>query len=506
MKRPLALLILDGWGNSDNREGNAIALANTPNYDEICAKYPMTLLQAAGERVGLPQGSVGTSERGHLSIGSGRVIKSEIGRINHAIETGKIYENKVLLEAMKKAKKTSLHLIGLVSDGGVHSLQEHLFALLRMAKKTGVTNVFIHATLDGRDVPSDSSDIYIEALEIKMAEIGVGKIATLCGRHFTMDKSNNRQLTARAYTMLTHAEGERAFDAVTAIRGFYLRSILDEKIQPIVLESEPNKPVATLKDDDVVIFFNHRGDRMKQLVKAVSLSDFTENEPVSKPKIHTVCLCEYDKNFDLPIAFPPKKVEENTLAQVFADNGVLNCRISETEKYSNITYFFNGGSDHEHPCEQRLLVQTNKDIKPENEPELGSYKITDKLLRGLEAGEDDVFIVNFGAADIIAHKGNFEKTIEAIQHIDNCLGGIVEKIKELKGTLIITADHGNCESMTGDNIGSHTANPVPFHLIDDSLNNIKLFENGALEDVAPTILAILGLKQPEEMTGKDLRV
>ncbi|MCU0237985.1 MAG: 2,3-bisphosphoglycerate-independent phosphoglycerate mutase [Pyrinomonadaceae bacterium] len=509
MKRPLALIILDGWGYSSKREGNAIALANTPNFDQIRNEYPMTLLVASGERVGLPRGSVGNSEIGHLCLGTGRVSRSQLERINYSIQKGSFFKNKILLEALEKAKNSSLHLIGMVSDGNVHSSQEHLFALLRAAKKSGVKNVFVHATLDGVDVPADSADIYIEALEIKLNEIGIGKIATICGRHFTMDKSNNLELTARAYTMLTHAEGERGNDAVNAIREFYQRSILDEKIEPIVLENEQNEPIATLKNGDVAILFNFRGDRLKQLAKSLISTDSVENSNVNKPQISTFCLTDYDEELNLPAIFPNKKVEENSLAQVLADNGILNCRISEAEKYSHITYFFNGRVELEHPCEQRILVTKKKAKYPEKEPEIGSYKITDRLLRGIEAGEDDVFIVNFSAADVLANTGNLEKTIEAIQHIDNCLGGILEKIREFNGILLVTSSYGNCEEMLDENNNpnsSATTNSVPFYLVDDKAKDTKLRNNGSLEDVSPTILAILGVEQPDEMTGKDLRM
>jgi 2,3-bisphosphoglycerate-independent phosphoglycerate mutase len=509
MKRPLALIILDGWGYSTNREGNAIALANTPTYDQICRNYPMTLLSASGEGIGLPRGSVGNSEIGHLSIGTGRTVRSDLEKINYAIQKGSFFKNQTLLNALEKAKNSSLHLIGMVSDGNVHSSQEHLFALLRAAKKAGVKNVFVHATLDGVDVPADSADIYIEALEIKLNEIGVGKIATICGRYFTMDKSNNLELTARAYTMLTHAEGERAKDSVNAIRDFYQRSVLDEQIEPIVLENEQNEPIATLKNDDVVIFFNFRGDRFKQLIKSVASVDSNEDESNNKPNVEVFCLTEYENELDMPAFFPNNKSEENSLAQVLAENGILNCKISEAEKYSHLTYFFNGKVELEYPCEQRILVTKRKVKFPEKQPEIGSYKITDKFLRALEAGEDDIFVLNFGAADTVASGGNLEKTIEAIQHIDNCLGGILDKIKEYKGTLLITSSHGHCEEMLLENDEpnfSSTSNPVPLHYVDENVNGLKLRKDGSLEDIAPTILSILGLEQPDEMTGKDLRL
>lgn len=508
-RRPLALVIIDGWGYSPRREGNAIALAHTPYYDEICAKYPKTLLEASGARVGLPEGVTGSSEVGHMNIGAGRIVHTEIAKIKKAVRSGAFFENEVLLDAMQKAKNATLHLVGLLSDGDVHSSQENLFAILRMAKKADVKNVFVHAILDGRDVAPRTADIYAEALEIKMADIGVGKIATLCGRYYAMDKDQNWERTARAYTMLVHAEGERAQDALTAIRNCFLRGIADEFIQPIVLENEDGFPRATVKDGDTVIFFNHRGDRMRQLVKSLVVQDESDITSLTKPRVHAVCLAEYDKTFQLPAAFPPAE-ESNVLADIFARHGVLNCRVTETEKYAHVTYFFNGGVEIEHPCEQRILVPSPKSVNHEVAPEMSSFKVTDKLLRGLEAGENDVFIVNLAAPDAVAHTGNLEKTIEAVQFVDTCLGGIIKKIREVNGVAIITSDHGNCEEMadlrTGEPNNAHTANPVPFHLVDERANGTRLRTDGALEDIAPTILGILGIEKPDEMTGKDLRV
>ncbi len=509
-KRPLALVILDGWGHSPKKEGNAIALAHTPYYDEICEKYPRTLLAASGLRVGLLPDAPGSSEVGHLNLGAGRIVQTDVSRISEAITLGKFVENAVLKNAFEKAKEndSAVHLIGLLSDGEVHSQPENLFALLRMAKHEGLTDVFVHGILDGRDVAPRTADIYAEAVEIKMADIGVGRLATLCGRYYAMDRDANWERTARVYTMLVHSEGERAFDAVAAIRSSFLRGITDEFVQPIVLEKEPGEPVARIKNGDVVIFFNHRGDRLRQLVKSLSVKDETDIASLSKPHIETVCLTEYDRSFNLPVAFK-QEGEEKALAQVFAENGILNCRVTETEKYAHITYFFNGGADNEHPCEQRVIVPSLKKNSVEMSPEMSCFKVTDKFLSALEANENDVFIVNLAASDMVAHSGNLEKTIESVQFVDTCLGGIIEKIREANGVAIITSDHGNCEEMadllTGEPNNLHTTNPVPFHLIDDNWQDLKLRVNGALEDVAPTILGILGLEKPIEMTGRDLR-
>lgn len=506
--RPLAIVIVDGWGHSPRREGNAIALANTPYYDEICAKYPRTNLIASGFRVGLPPDAPGNAEVGHLNIGAGRIVQTDISRISQAVRTGKFFENKILREAFAKAKSnnSAVHLIGLLSDAEIHSSPENLFALLRMAKNEGAKNVFVHAILDGRDVAPRTADIYVEALEIKMQDIGIGRIATLCGRYYAMDRDQHWERTARAYTMLVHSEGERASDAVGAIRGSFLRGISDEFIAPIVLE-ENGVPIASIKNGDVVIFFNHRSDRMRQLVKSLAVND--AGDSFGKPKIETVCLTEYDRTFNLPAAFKGDN-EENVLAEVFAEKGILNCRITETEKYPHVTYFFNGGIELEHPCEQRVLVPSPRQNTYELAPELACFKVTDKLLRSLEAGENDVFIVNLAASDLVANTGNLEKTIESVQFIDTCLGGILKKIREVEGVAVITSSHGNVEEMadllTGEPKITPTVNPVPFHLIDEKANGLRLRENGALEDIAPTILGILGIEKPSEMTGNDLRI
>lgn len=510
-KKPLALIIIDGWGFSPEKEGNAIALARTPNYDQICANFPKTELAASGDRVGLVPDSPGNSEIGHLNLGTGRIVKTERARVSQAIKSGEFLKNKVLKKAFAAAKKkgTAVHLVGLLSDGEVHSTTESLFALLRMAKDHSIEkDVFIHGILDGRDVPPRTADIYVEALEIKLADIGLGEIATLCGRSFAMDKSQNWDKTARAFTMLVHSEGERASDPITAIRGSYLRGISDEFIQPIVLEKSAGIPVAKVKDGDLIVYFNHRADRMKQLVQSLSFNDMGETSAFGKPNISSVCLTEYDKKFGLPVAFTGSS-ESNALGQVFANNGIMNCRMAETERYPHVTYFFNGGIENELPCEHRVVVPSIGDVTVEK-PELGSFKLTDKLLRAMEAGENDVFIVNLAAADLIAHTGNFDRTVEAIQFVDTCLGGIVSKVQEFGGVAMITSDHGNVEQMadlkTGKPNASHTTNPVPFHLVADHTNGLKLRKDGALEDVAPTILGILGIDKPNEMTGNDLRL
>lgn len=508
-RRPVALVILDGWGHSPRQEGNAIALAHTPYYDSICEKYPRTLLAASGARVGLAPDAPGNSEVGHLTIGAGRVVQTDVSRIASAVRSGEFLKNEALLEAFAKAREnnSSVHLIGLLSDAEVHSVPDNLFALLRMAKLEGLNDVYVHGILDGRDVEPRTADIYSEAMEIKMADIGVGRMATLCGRYYAMDSEGSWERTARVYTMLVHSEGERAFDAVSAVRSSFLRGITDEFIQPIVLEKDFGEPVASVKDGDVVIYFNHRGDRMRQLVKSLSVREESDPLSMTKPKIHSVCLTEYDRDFNLPVAFR-QNGEDKALAEVFAEHGVLNCRVTESEKLAHVTYFFNGATEKDHACEQRVIVPSLKKMSLEISPEMSCFKVTDKFLRAVETDENDVFVVNLAAADMVAHTGSLEKTIESVQFIDTCLGGIVDKIQEVGGVALITSDHGNIEEMTdiltGEVKHGHTVNPVPFHLVDDE-EEVSLRSNGALEDIAPTILGILGIDKPDQMTGRDLR-
>ncbi len=507
---PIALIIIDGWGYSSMREGNAIALAATPYYDELTEKYPHTLLDASGTRVGLPAGIMGNSEVGHLNIGSGRVILMDVSRIDYAIETGEFYKNEVIVHAMDGAKSRdrALHLMGLVSDGQVHSSQEHLYVLLRMAKARGLQRVFVHCFLDGRDTPPSSAADYVAALERKSAEIGCGQIASLIGRYYAMDRDKRWERTKRAYDLLVHAEGERATDPVQAIKNSYERGVTDEFVEPIVVVADRGQSVPTIQDGDAVIFFNFRPDRARQLTRALAVPDFSEFPVPGRPQLDFVCFSVYDVTFPVAVAFPPKK-HKNVLAEVWGEICVRNYRLAETEKYAHVTYFFNGGVEREYPCELRLLVPSPKIATYDLQPEMSAFKVTDKILRGIEAGETDVFIINFANPDMVGHTGKLDKTIEACQYVDTCLGWITKGIRQARGITVITSDHGNAEQMvdpkTGQPHTAHTTNPVPLHLIDEDSRGLKLREGGALEDVAPTILGLLGVDQPTEMTGRDLR-
>jgi 2,3-bisphosphoglycerate-independent phosphoglycerate mutase len=454
---------------------------------------------------------MGNSEVGHLNMGTGRVIMTDVRRIDHSIETGEFFSNEAIVAALDGAKSRggALHLMGLLSDGLVHSSQEHLYALLRMAKERGLSRAYIHCFLDGRDTPPSSSHLYVKALEDKIAEIGFGEIASLCGRYYAMDRDKRWERTKRAYDLLVHAEGERTSDPVAAVKRSYERGVTDEFVEPVVITRDDGSTTATIKDGDSCVFFNFRADRARQITRALAVSGFDEFPVADRPKIDFVCFTLYDKTFDLPIAFPQLQ-HKNILAEVFAAVGVRNYRLAETEKYAHVTYFFNGGTEKEFPSERRLLVPSPKVATYDLMPEMSAFKVTDKILRAVEEGETDVFIVNFANPDMVGHTGNLAKTIEAVQYVDTCLGWIVKGLRTAKGRAIITADHGNCEQMidptTGQPHTAHTTNPVPFHLIDEDSLGVNLRDNGALEDVAPTMLGLLGLSKPEEMTGRDLRL
>jgi len=508
---PLALIILDGFGYSKEREGNAVALAQTPFYDEFLEKYPHTLIEASGECVGLPPGIMGNSNVGHLCMGAGRIVRTDIERINHELRTGEFFSNLPLTAAVENAAKEghALHIMGLTSDGLVHSSQEHAYALLKLARKHGVERVFVHCFLDGRDTPPASAERYVAAMQEKCREIGVGEIATLCGRYYAMDRDKRWERTERAYRMLAYGEGETTTDPVAAIRRSYERGVTDEFVEPVVVTREDGDPVATIKAGDSVIFFNFRADRARQITSALAVPGFEDFSVPERPHTHYVCFAVYDKTYPLPVAFPPTQ-PTNILAEVFAGLGVRNYRMSETEKYAHVTYFFNGGTEREFPHEKRLLVPSPKVATYDLMPEMAAFKITDKVLRAIEGDEADVYIVNFANPDMVGHTGNLSKTIEAVQYVDTCLGWITKALRTRRGTCLITADHGNCEQMldrtTGQPHTAHTSNPVPFHLIAHGLDGLKLRpEGGALEDIAPTILALLGLPKPAEMTGRDLR-
>jgi 2,3-bisphosphoglycerate-independent phosphoglycerate mutase len=453
---------------------------------------------------------MGNSEVGHLNIGSGRVIRMDVSLVDHEIETGEFFHNQVLSHAIDLARDRgkSLHLIGLISDGQVHSSLTHLYALLKMAKDHDMKEVFVHCFLDGRDTPPSSGAQYVAQLQRKIAEIGCGEIATVVGRYYAMDRDKRWERTQRAYDLLTKAIGERANDPIIAINESYQRGVTDEFVEPVAIVRADGGPVATIKDDDSVIFFNFRPDRARQLTRALAVPGFNEFPISDRPRVEFVCFTLYDSTFNLPIAFPPRH-HARVLAEVWGNVRVRNYRLAETEKYAHVTYFFNGGVEQEYPCERRLLVPSPKIATYDLQPEMSAFKVTDKVLRGVDEGETDVFVINFANPDMVGHTGKLDKTIEACQYVDTCLGWITKRIRAARGVTLITADHGNAEQMidpiTGNPHTAHTTNPVPFHLIDEESIGLKLRSGSALEDVAPTMLGLLGLEKPSEMTGRDLR-
>ena len=506
IKPPIALIILDGWGISAEPHGNAILHAHTPFYDALTAKFPSTELVSCGRTIGQEKGAVGDPESGHLALGTGRPAQAEVSIVEKALRSGKFAKNKVLKAAMESAarRKASVHLIGLLSDGGVHSSTNTLFGLLRMSKAEAITDVNIHAILDGVDVPPRTADIYIEALEIKMAEIGVGRIATLCGRYFGMDSRENWERTARVYTMLVHAEGERSPDAVMSIRNAFLRGIADEFVAPVVIETADHEPVARIKDGDLVIYFNHRPETIRQLVRSLSVPDSTG---AKKPLIETICLTEYDANFELPIAFPTQE-SAGTLTDALSAAGVVNVKMTQTERYPHLSYFFNGARESQSATEQNILLPTPKNEALDLAPESQSFKIADRAISTLASRGSGVYVVNFPAATLVAETGRFDKTVDAVQFVDTCLGGVCDSVINAGGIAVVTASHGRCEQMLSDEDSDapprNSINRVPLIVAGTDVAGLHLRGDGSLIDVAPTLLSLLSLERPAEMTGAPL--
>ena len=505
---PLVLVILDGFGHSPKREGNAIALAQTPHFDDWFANYPNTLIETSGEAVGVGPGQMGNSEVGHLNIGSGRIIRMDISRIDHAIATGEFFKNTELVAAMEHAKNqdSALHLMGLVSHGGVHSWHEHLYALLRMAKERNVGRVYVHAFLDGRDTPPDAGTGYVAELIERMRGYGVGRVASVVGRYYAMDRDKRWDRVEQAYRLLRDGEGRRRQDPVQAIRESYAEGVTDEFVKPVVIVDEADKPVATVEDGDSVIFFNFRADRAREITRAFTEEDFPFFERGPRPGIRFTCMTQYDRTFPLPVAFGPEFHEE-ILADVMAEAGLKNLRIAETEKYAHVTFFFNGGVEKEFPGEKRILIPSPRVATYDLQPEMSADGVTAQVIEQINGGEFDVVIMNYANPDMVGHTGNLGATIKAIETIDRDLGRVVEAVQAKNGAVIITADHGNAEQMidpiTGQIFTAHTTNPVPLILVSDYRGRLR--GGGSLRDIAPTMLGLLGLPQPAQMTGTDLR-
>lgn len=509
-KKPVVLMVLDGYGLNDRTEGNAIALANTPVMDKLMKEYPFVQGQASGLAVGLPDGQMGNSEVGHMNIGAGRIIYQDLTRITKAIEDGDFFENKVLLDAMENCRKndSDLHLWGLLSDGGVHSHITHLYGLLEMAKRQGLTKVYVHAFLDGRDTPPASGKDYVEQLEKKMAEIGVGRIASLSGRYYAMDRDNNWDRVQKAYDSLVKGEGVQAENAVKAMEDSYAQDVTDEFVLPTVI-TENGKPLSVVKENDSVIFFNFRPDRAREITRAFCDDKFTGFDRTFL-KIKYVCFKDYDETIpNKSIAFEKESIE-NTFGEYLAKCGKKQLRLAETEKYAHVTFFFNGGVEEPNVDEARLLVNSPKDVATYDlKPEMSAPEVGVDLVEAIKSDKYDVIVINFANPDMVGHTGVIPAAIKAVERVDSLVGDAVQAVKDVDGVLFICADHGNAEKMidyeTGEPHTAHTTNPVPFILVNAD-PKYKLREGGCLADIAPTLLEIMGLEQPKEMTGKSLLV
>jgi len=508
-KKQHMLIIMDGIGLSDEKEGNAFIEANTPNIDRLINEYPNSSLDCKGLAVGLPVGQMGNSEVGHMSIGAGRVIYQDLTLITKEIEEGNFFSNKALLAGINHAKEnnTKLHLMGLLSDGGVHSHINHLYALLKLAKDNGFENVYIHAFMDGRDTPPTSGMDYLKELEEKIKEIGVGKIATISGRYYAMDRDNRWERETLAYNAMVFGEGNRFKTVQKAIENSYEAQEFDEFVKPIVIIDEENEPLGKIEDNDSCIFFNFRPDRAREITRALTDNEFDSidrrNGKISNLKFIT--MTEYDETIkNVEVAYKKNQIV-NTLGEYLSKKGKTQLRIAETEKYAHVTFFFNGGEEKTYSGEDRILIPSPKVTTYDEKPEMSAYEITDKVIEAIKSEKYDLIIMNFANGDMVGHTGNMEKTMEAVEAVDICLGKIMEVLEELGGEAIVTADHGNCEQMidlkTGEPVTSHTTNRVPIIV---TSKRVKGIESGALTDLAPTILALMGIEKPIEMTGKAL--
>jgi 2,3-bisphosphoglycerate-independent phosphoglycerate mutase len=506
--KPLILTILDGWGFSPAVEGNAIAAANKPTYDRLLREFPNTLIQTSGRAVGLPLGQMGNSEVGHMNIGAGRVIHMDVTRIDLMIEDESFFSNPIFLNSMKNARTHRLHLLGLCSDGGVHSMLTHLYALLKMAKQQGVVQVFLHCFMDGRDTPPQSGAGFIQQIQQQMNTLGVGKIASVSGRYYAMDRDKRWDRVEKAFDALVLGTGNKATDPVDAMKRSYEKGVTDEFIEPFTIVDNRNQPVGQIRDDDSVIFFNYRADRGREMTEALTSTTLEQPSRSKAPKnLNYVTMTQYDKKFTVPFMLP-KETVNNILANVFAQLNWKNLRVAETEKYAHVTYFFNGGSEQPFAGEEREMVQSPKVATYDLKPEMSAAGVADVVEKAVNTRDFDVIVMNFANADMVGHSGKMEPTVRAVEAVDACLGRVWQALKRKNGTWIITADHGNAETMidpvTKGPHTYHTTNPVPLILVDDTA--AKLRAGGALRDIAPTILAVLGEKQPSDMTGIDLRI
>lgn len=511
MKPITALLILDGFGYRKEKEGNAIKTDGVANIKALWDSYPHTLLQASGMDVGLPAGQMGNSEVGHLNIGAGRIVYQEFTRISKSIDDGEFFQNPAFLGAVENCKKhdSALHLMGLCSDGGVHSHLTHLYALVKLAKDHGLTKVFVHCFMDGRDVPPTSGKGYVEQVDAKLKELGVGRIATVMGRYYAMDRDNRFERVEKAYAALTYGEGLTASSAAEAMQQSYDAGVTDEFVVPTVVLTD-GKPTATIQAQDSVIFYNFRPDRAREISRAYIFEDFDGFERKNSFfPLYYVSMTQYDKTFEghLQIAFKPQSMH-NTLGEYLAKMGKTQLRIAETEKYAHVTFFFNGGVEAPNEGEDRALIASPKVATYDLKPEMSAYEVTDEAVRRIESGKYDVMILNFANCDMVGHTGVMNAAVAAVHAVDSCVRMVVEAIQKTGGRCIITADHGNAEYMWDEKaqvpFTAHTTNPVPCILVDDSRKSVELREGGRLCDLAPTLLDLMELPVPQEMTGKTL--
>ncbi|MCI9545260.1 MAG: 2,3-bisphosphoglycerate-independent phosphoglycerate mutase [Lachnospiraceae bacterium] len=509
-KKPTVLLILDGYGLNENCEANAVCQGKTPIMDQLMSQCPFVKGYASGMAVGLPEGQMGNSEVGHLNMGAGRIVYQELTRITKEIQDGTFFENEALLQAVKnvREKGTSLHLMGLLSDGGVHSHNTHLYGLLELAKREGIENVYVHCFLDGRDTPPSSGKGYIKELNDEMKKIGVGQVATVMGRYYAMDRDNRWERVEKAYKAMAQGEGKEASCPVCAVKESYAAEVTDEFVEPIVVTQE-GKPVATVKDGDSVVFYNFRPDRAREITRAFVDEDFTGFEREKRLDLTYVCFTDYDDTIQNKLVAFHKEEIRNTFGEYLAAHGMTQARIAETEKYAHVTFFFNGGIEEPNPGEDRILVNSPKVATYDLQPEMSAPEVCEKLVDAIESGKYDVVICNFANPDMVGHTGVQAAAIKAIETVDACVGKTVDAVKKMGGQMFICADHGNAEQLidyeTEEPFTAHTTNPVPFILV-SSDPALRLREGGRLADIVPTLIDMMGMEQPKEMTGESLLV
>lgn len=508
-KAPIALIILDGFGLREETKGNAVAHAKKPNFDRYWEKYPHTIIGASGESVGLPDGQMGNSEVGHMNIGAGRIVYQSLTRVNIAIREGEFEKNETFLAAIEHAKKhgSNLHLFGLLSDGGVHSHIHHLFALLRLAKDEGIKNVYVHGFLDGRDVGPQTAGTYIEETMEKMKEFGVGEFATISGRYYSMDRDNRWERVEKAYRAMVYGDGPSYKNPMDVVTDSYENGVYDEFVLPSVITKENGEPVATIKDNDAIIFYNFRPDRAIQISNTFANKDFRsfDRGPKHPQDLFFVCLTHFSESVDGYVAFKPTNLD-NTLGEVLSQNSLKQLRIAETEKYPHVTFFLNGGREEKFPGEERILINSPKVATYDLQPEMSAYEVTDALVKEIEADNFDAIILNYANPDMVGHSGMLEPTIKAVETVDECLGRVVDLIIEKGGAAIITADHGNSDeviTLEGNPMTAHTTNPVPVIVTKEGLE-LRGEGEGILGDLAPTMLDLLNLPKSPEMTGTSL--